>query len=628
MTRSVQRINKMDEAELHLLKKRIDIATAVIILLGAMLFVRLWYLQIHKGNEFSKLAESNRVRIQDIAAPRGNILDRKGRLLVTNRPSFNVVWVKEDAPNPDQVIKQLSEILDEDINILLNKIRNAAGRPRYLPLRLQEDIDWKKLVYIENHRYELPGVRIEVLPSRDYLFGDMASHIIGYLGEINQEELDKLADQNYRGGDLVGKMGIEKLYESHLKGEKGRNYLEVDVHGLEQKQLTGQEPMQGNDLILTLDLDLQFAAEQAMTGKAGTVIAMEVNTGRLLVLASSPPLELQKFIGGISTTHWKEMLEDPLHPLINKTVQGQYPPASTYKIITAIAALAERLVTPETVVYCSGGMQFGNRRYGCWKKGGHGPVDLKRALAESCDVYFYQAGLKLGVDTLAKYAMSFGLGKRTGIEIEHEKAGLIPTAAWKLNRHKIPWQDGETLSIAIGQGFNLTTPLQVCQMTAVIANGGILYRPQFIESIVDHDGQARTMFTPMIDGKALGDEKTFSLVRNGMIAAVNGPSATGGRSRLPDIVVAGKTGTAQVVHMEKFTSMGKDIPYKYRDHGWFTAFAPADKPEIAVTVLVEHGGGGGANAAPIAKVVLERYFEIRQDAGKQTQEGVGEYGAF
>jgi penicillin-binding protein 2 len=614
MKRIVARINKIDEAELHLLKKRIDIATAVIIFLVALLVVRLWYLQIHRGSDFSRLAESNRVRIQDIAAPRGNILDRQGRLMVTNRPRFNVVWVREDAPNPDIVIKQLAKILDEDITVLLNRIRNAAGRPRYLPLRLKEDIDWKTLVYIENHRFDLPGVRIEVLPSRDYLFGEMASHLIGYLGEVNQDELERLTEQNYRGGDLIGKMGIEKLYESYLRGEKGRNYLEVDVHGLEQKRLLGQEPLQGNDIFLTIDLDLQFAAEEAMAGKAGTVVAMEVNTGRLLVLASTPPLKLEEFIGGISTSAWQEMLDNPLHPLLNKTTQGQYPPASTYKIITALAGLAEKIVTPDSVIYCSGSMPFGNRRYGCWKKGGHGPVDLKRAIAESCDVYFYQVGLKLGVDNLAKYARSFGFGRKTGIELEHEKAGLIPTAAWKQSRHKVPWQEGETLSIAIGQGFNLATPLQVCQMTSALANGGLLYRPQFIETIKDPDGEALAQFSPVVDGKALGDERIYALVRDGMVAAVNGRNATGSRSRLPDVVVAGKTGTAQVVRMEKFRSMPeKDLPYKYRDHAWFTAFAPAEKPEIAVTVLIEHGGGGGSNAAPVAKVVLERYFETRQE---------------
>jgi penicillin-binding protein 2 len=608
------RIHKIDEAELNLLKRRIDLATALVIFFVALLVVRLWYLQIHMGSEFARLAESNRIRVQDTVAPRGNVLDRQGRLMVSNRPCFNVVWVKEDAPHPEEVLKQLAKILGEDVTVLLDRIRGASGRPRHLPLRLKEDIDWETLVYIENHRFELPGIRIEVLPSRDYLFGDMASHLIGYLGEINEKELENLKDDHYRGGDQIGKMGIEKVYESALRGEKGRNYLEVDVHGFEQKKLRVQEPLPGNDLFLTLDLDLQYAAEQAMAGKAGAVVAMEVDTGRLLVLTSSPQLDLEAFIGGISVPLWKELLDNPLHPLINKTIHGHYPPGSTYKVVTALAGLAEKVVNPETTFYCNGGHQFGNRRYGCWKKTGHGPVNLKRALAESCDVYFYQVGLKVGVDKLAKYAAEFGLGRKTGIEIEHEKAGLIPTAAWKKNRYKIPWQEGETLSIAIGQGFNLTTPLQVCQMTATLANGGIMYRPQFIEAVKDLDGNPVAQFAPIVEGRSSGDAKMLALIREGLVAAVNDPRGTGGKARLQKVTVGGKTGTAQVVHMDKFNSMPEsELPYKYRDHAWFTAFAPAEAPRIAITVLVEHGGHGGSAAAPVARMVLERFFETQPE---------------
>jgi penicillin-binding protein 2 len=620
MKRPLARINKMDEAELLLLKKRIDIATAVAIFLVALLVVRLWYLQIHNGAEFIKMSENNRIRIMDIAAPRGNIHDRNGRLLVANRPYFNVIWVREDAPDPELVIKRLAGILDEEVPVLWDRIRGATGRPRFMPLRLKEDLDWKTLVRIENSRFELPGVRIEVLPSRDYLFGNMASHLIGYLGEINQSEMEKLDSQRYRGGDLIGKMGIERIYESHLRGEKGRNYLEVDVHGFEQKQLRVQDSLPGNDLFLTIDLDLQYAAEQALAGKAGSVVVMEVHTGRILALASSPPLNLEEFVGGISRTAWQKLLDDPFHPLLNKSIQGQYPPASTYKIITALAALAERTVTPSTVVYCSGAMQFGNRRYHCWKKQGHGPVNLRRAMAESCDVYFYQVGLQLGVDTIARYAQSFGLGKRTGIELEHEKAGLIPTAAWKLNRFKERWQEGETLSIAIGQGFNLTTPLQVAQMISIIANGGNIYRPQLIESIKGQDGETLMQFTPFLEGRVLSDEKILAVLRDTLVAAVHDQAGTGKRARLVNETVGGKTGTAQVVRLEKFKSMPEhELPYQYRDHAWFTAFAPANKPEISVTVLVEHGGGGGSVAAPIAREVLERYFATRPEAAADQQ---------
>ncbi len=620
MSRFLTSIHKMDEAELNTLKRRIDIATAVAIFFIAILIVRLWYLQIHRGDDYAQLSENNRVRAQDLNAPRGNILDRQGRIIITNRPCFNIVWVREDAPNPDVVLKKLSRILHEDISVLLKRIRSYADHPRYMPFRLQEDIDWRTLVYIENHRLDLPGVRIEVLPTRDYLHGDLASHLIGYLGEINEKEMKKHADGDYDLGDQIGKMGIEKIYEKYLHGEKGRKYLEVDVHGLEQKQIKVRKPLPGDDLQLTIDIDLQETAEKAMADKAGAVIAMDVKTGKLLAMASTPAMHLEEFIGGISTVAWKGMLNNPLHPLIDKTIQGQYPPGSTYKIVTALAALSEGATTPETIVYCPGYYSFGNRKYGCWKKTGHGPVNLRRALKESCDVYFYQMGQKLGVDTLARYAHSLGLGSKTGLEMENEKSGLTPTEAWKRKRYNESWQDGETLSVAIGQGFNLTTPLQVCRMTAATVNGGILFQPQIVESITDPDGKKIKQFEPIIEGHALGTQEDLDIIREALTAVVNEPHGTGQASRLKEISVGGKTGTAQVIHLSKYRdAKPEEIPYKYRDHAWFTCFAPSENPEIAVTVLIEHGGHGGSAAGPVAKQILQRYFAKKTAVAQKLQ---------
>ncbi|RJX31116.1 MAG: penicillin-binding protein 2 [Desulfurivibrio sp.] len=610
--RAVEKIHKIDEEELIILKKRVDIATAVIIVFIAILIARLWFLQIKKGEEYVKLSENNRIRIQQIQAPRGNILDRFGRVIITNRPYFNLVWTKEDAPNPDEVVKRLSQILGEDISMLLSSIREASGQPRYMPILLKEDIDWKTLVYIENHHFELPGVRVEVMPSRDYLYGNMASHLIGYLGQINKEELEALKQKKYQGGDLIGKMGIEKLFEQQLHGEKGYRYLEVDVLGFEQQILQHQDPLPGNDLQLTIDIDLQQTAEKAMEGLGGAVVAMEVNTGKLLALASSPPLRLDEFIGGISTKVWQEHLNDPLHPLIDKTIQGQYPPGSTYKIVTALAGLGERIITPETVFYCNGGLNIYNRRYGCWKTAGHGAISLQRALAESCDVYFYQVGIRVGVDKLAVYAESLGLNQQTGIDLEHEKPGLIPTSAWKKKKKNERWQDGETLSIAIGQGFDLATPLQICRMTAGLVNGGKLYKPQIIEEIKNPEGATLEKIQPVLLGTVQGSEHNRNLIIKGLIDAVNTRHGTAGSAKLPGITVGGKTGTAQVVRMAKFKSIPESqLPRKYKDHAWFTCFAPAEKPEIAVTVLVEHSGHGGSVAAPIAKQVLQEYFKDR-----------------
>jgi penicillin-binding protein 2 len=361
-------------------------------------------------------------------------------------------------------------------------------------------------------------------------------------------------------------------------------------------------------------VELQKIAEEEMAAKnrAGAVVAMEANTGRLLVLASAPELHLEEFVGGISQKAWQEMLDNPLHPLINKVVQGQYPPGSTYKPVTAFAGLAEGIVTPDTTVFCPGFYRFGNRVYRCWKKGGHGTVSLRRALGESCDVYFYQVGLKLGVDRLGRYAKLFGLGEKTGVEMEHEKAGIVPTSEWKKKRYGVKWHEGETLSIAIGQGYDLTTPLQIALMTSVIANGGTLYKPTIVEQVRDPDGKLVSSFQPEVLSRLSGQGRNLKLVREGMIEAVNGRRGTGREAQIDahGIIVGGKTGTAQVVRLAQYKHLKEEnIPYEYRDHAWFTCFAPAANPEIVVTVLVEHGLHGGSASAPIAAKILNRYFE-------------------
>jgi penicillin-binding protein 2 len=617
--RTITRLHKTSEAELFQLKHRLDPVTGTILILVIGLVLRLWFLQIHKGYEFEERSRSNRVRELRIIAPRGSISDRQGRPLIATRPSFNVVWTREDAPNPDEVVKRLAPILHEDIALLLDRIREQSDNPSYMPMRLKEDIDWKTLVHIENNHYNLPGVRIEVVSARDYQYGDLASHLIGYLNEISPAELAKRPRGEYQGGDPIGKQGVEKILESELRGEPGAAMLEVDAHGFEKKQVATLEPNTGNDVQLTIDLDLQKAAEDALAGLAGAVVATEVNTGRILALASAPNLRLAEFIGGISKTSWKGMLDDPLRPLTNKAIQGQYPPASTYKIITALAGLNEGVITPETAFHCSGAMHFGNRDFKCWKKGGHGTISLRRAIAESCDVYFYQTGLRVGVDRLAGYAKSLGYGGKTGIMLEHEKGGLVPTSAWKLATYKDKWHEGETLSISIGQGFDLVTPLQVNRMMAAVANGGTLYQPQLVERIIRPGGEVAQAFTPVVQGKFKGSAGSLALVRDGLVAVVNSPGGTAGRVKIPGITVAGKTGTAQVVHRTTFESVQGDTPYLYRDHAWFTCYAPAERPLIAVTVLVEHGRHGGSAAGPVARKVLMKYFNIPDEAEEKAK---------
>ncbi len=612
--KNLEELNESDEGRLDILKRRIIFVSLIVVVFVALIFTRLWYLQIHKGAEYRDRADNNRVRVTEIAAPRGNILDCKGREMVTNRPSFNVVLVREDSHDIDTLIKKLAQALDLDIATLWEKLREAEGKPRHLPVRLVEDVDWATLAYVENHNHEFPGIRIETTPARVYHFGNVAAHAIGYLGEISKKELEERDSRIYSGGDLIGKMGLERLREKDLRGEKGSRSSEVDSRGFEQQLLKRVDPLPGNDIQLTLDAELQGVAEKLMEddGKSGAVVAMEVKTGRMLVLASTPVLPLDQFVGGISHKNWDALLANPKHPLINKVVQAMYPPGSTYKMVVAMAGLATGVITPESVFYCPGHYSFGNRRYHCWKRSGHGAVDLKRAISESCDVYFYQVGLRTGVDNIAKMARKFGLGAETGIEMEHEKAGIVPTKDWKYEKYNKKWQDGETLSIAIGQGFDLATPLQICSMTATIANGGTLYKPQLIEKIIDPDGHVISEFKPVVNYQLGGERIFLQKIREGMKEVVHGRRGTARQVRIDGVTIAGKTGTAQVVRLKQYKHLKEeDIPYKYRDHAWFTCFAPAEDPEIAVTVLVEHGLHGGSDAGPVAKAIIAEYFKER-----------------
>ncbi len=612
--KEIEDFEERDDGALDLLKKRLLATAVIVIFFFVVIVLRLWFLQIVNGPDYEKRAYTNRVRKREVAAPRGHLLDRFGREIVTNRPSFNVSLIQEDSSNLGELLKHLAPILEMEVDDLWDKVREASGRPRYMPIMLKEDIEWRTLAYLENHNHELSGIRTEFQPVRVYHYNDLAANVIGYLGSISKKELEKADKDIYSGGDLIGKRGLERLREGDLRGEKGLSYSEVDAKGFEQQLLKEVEPLPGREIRLTLDVDLQQIAESYMAAgeKAGAVVAMEVDTGKILAAVSAPSIHIEDFLGGISTVKWKMLLDNPKHPLLNKVVQATYPPGSTYKMITALAGLSKGVINEETVFYCPGRYRFGNRTYRCWKHSGHGPVNLIKAISESCDVYFYQVGQRVGVDTLAEYANKLGLGKKTGIEMEYEKAGLVPTKAWKVKNRNNKWQEGETLSVAIGQGFNLTSPLQICVMTATLANGGKVYRPQLVEQVIDPEGNVLENFSPEMVSQVTGLDKFFSLIRRGMDEVVQGKRGTARRVAIDGLRIAGKTGTAQVVKLAQYRGLKEDdIPYKYRDHAWFTCYAPVENPEIAVTVLVEHGLHGGSGAGPIARALLNQYFSGR-----------------
>jgi penicillin-binding protein 2 len=571
---------------------------------------RLFFLQILQGERFAYLGENNRIRLKKIAGTRGMVFDRNGQLLVDSRPSFDLLFVPEDATEPEATVRHLARLLGRDDNEFLERLK-GNHRPPFEEITLDRDIDWRSVVLVEAHQLDLPGVTMRIRPRRSYPDNALAAHVLGYIGEINRDQLRMKQSDGYRMGDDIGQFGLEKTREEFLRGKSGGQQVEVDALGRRVRVLNEVQDIPGHSVYLTLDRDLQETAYDALKGKGGTILVLDVNAGAILALVNTPAFDPNVFARGIRPEEWRALVRDQLHPLTNRAIQGQYPPASTYKIVLAIAALEEGLINPETRIFDPGYYVVGNRTFRDWKEGGHGWVDLHKAIVESCDVYFYQLGQRLGIDRIAKYARLLGLGEKTGIELDDEKAGLIPDSEWKKRRFGQPWFPGETPSAAIGQGYVNVTPLQMANLMAAVANGGTLYRPWFVRKVESLDGTLiREYGLEKLSSLTL-KESTLRYIRNALRDVVNSGSGTGSRARSPLVEIAGKTGTAQVAEMRGGFVKSEQLPYSIRDHAWFVAYAPAEKPEIAVAVLVEHGGHGGAAAAPLAKKVIEKYSSLR-----------------
>lgn len=595
-------------------KRRFALFTGIIITLVGIIALRLWFLQVIRGEEFKRLSENNRIRLETIPPCRGQIYDRNGVLVVDNRPSFNLCVESEDIRNKDNLVFRLSHLLGCEASEIEGKIGTSQNRPPFKPTYIKKDLTWVELSLIKMHKLDLPGVIIEVEPTRNYPLGQFASHLIGYVGEIDERELTSRKFPSNEMGDFIGKSGVERRWHDYLDGVRGGRQLEVDVLGRNLRLLGETNPHPGKNIFLTLDHRLQRLAEDLFEEKAGCIIAMNPKNGEILALASSPSFDPNAFAKGITIDEWKSLITNPLHPLENKAFQGQYPPGSVFKIVVATAALEEKVLSLNTQILCRGRYRCGNRIYRCWRRGGHGTMDFHTALVQSCDVFFYQVGQRLGIDKIARYSRTFGLGMLTGIDLKDEKSGLVPTSHWKLERYGIPWQEGETLSCAIGQGFFLVTPLQMAVATSAVANGGVIYRPQIVRRIEDNDGKVIKEFPPISKGLLPVSSETLSIIKDGLFGVVNEPKGTGWRARSKMVTVCGKTGTAQVVRLDENKRHDeKDVPYLYRDHAWFVAFAPKEDSEITVVVLLEHSGHGGAVAAPLAKEIIEEYFRIRAD---------------
>ncbi len=568
--------------------KRIQIGTYLVIGIFLILCFRLWQLQVLEGTKYRKMSEENRLRIVKIPAPRGIIYDRNGTPLVKNVPFYSVSMSPDTSRDID--IDGLSKLLDIKKDDLAEKLNNK-NNSQFMPIKLKQGLTFQEIARIEARRSDFPGLFIETDWGREYPFGKVAAHLIGYLGKITSAQMNNPELQHFSSEMLVGQWGVELLYDEQLRGIPGERVIEVDALGRELRMIQEKAYAKGHDLNLSIDISIHKAIENAFGEKAGAFVAIKPDSGEILALESIPSFDPNVFSRGVSSKEWKALMEDPKKPMLNRALQSQYPPGSTFKIITAVAAMEEAAITPETRIYCTGGISYGRWTFGCWRKGGHGYVDFHKGIVESCDVYFYELGKRLGIEKIAKYATALGLGSETGIKLVKERAGLIPSVQWKKEHRGLPWYLGDTFISAIGQGFVTATPIQMALMTATFANGGHVYRPSLVRG--DYSPVRTVALKP----------ETIKRVKEGLADVVNAGNGTAQGARSSLALIAGKTGTAQVAAKRKGALSGR-----FMDHAWFVAFAPVENPEIAVAVFVEHGGGGGAVAAPIAKKGIEAHL--------------------
>jgi penicillin-binding protein 2 len=570
---------------------------------------RLYYLQVMNADDYALLADDNRINHRLLPPERGRVVDRHGVALARNSPSYRVVIVREQATDLRATLEALSRLIDLPEARMEEVIALARTRRSFVPITVREDLNWTEVARISIHTPQLPGVMVVSGLIREYPAGEITAHTLGYVGPVAQEELTGeplLELPEFR----IGKNGVEKIYDQILRGRPGISRFEVNALGREIKELHREDGEPGQDIALTLDLDLQRYLHGRLAAEpSASAVVLDVRTGEILALASVPTFDPGAFVDGITPETWRAWLGDPRAPLVNKAIAGQYPPGSTFKMIVALAALEAGVVGPDHEVTCAGFIHLGAHRFHCWRSGGHGKLKLVDGIAQSCDIYFYDLARKVGIDAIAAMARRFGLGERLGVDLPGERPGLVPDRAWKLATRGVPWQGGETLVVGIGQGFLQATPLQLAVMTARIANGAQAVRPWLALPRGGEEAGA---------GPPLGvSEWSLRFVREGMYQVVNGERGTARAARLPDpeIAMAGKTGTSQVRRIsraERATGVRKneEKAWEERDHGLFVAFAPYRAPRYAVAVVVEHGGSGSQSAAPIARDLMAKALEL------------------
>lgn len=594
---------------------------------AALLVGRMRFMQVDQTDEYRSLAEENRIKFQLIPPARGMIYDRNGKLIAGNEQNYRIVMVREDAGDPVQVLDRLRKIIWIDEDEVTRVLGEMKRRSSFVPVTVADRVAWKDVAEVAVNAPVLPGITPEVGLSRIYPRADDFAHVIGYVGPVSDYDLSKLEDPDpllQIPRFQIGKSGVEAKMERGLRGAAGTREVEVNAVGREMRELGREAGQAGDNIQLTVDADLQAYVQARLAGESAAVVVMDTQTGDILAIGSAPAFDPNKFVRGISSADYKSLLEDPYRPLAAKPAQGTYPPGSTFKMVTALAALEEGVITPGETIKCNGFLEVHNRRFHCWKRSGHGKVDLVKSLRESCDVYYYDIAQRVGIEKISAMARRLGLGERHDVPLSAVAQGLIPTKAWKLQARGAEWVIGDSLNAGIGQGFVLSSPLQLAVMTARIATGQMI-SPRLVRTI-------NGIEQPIRNEGVLGvGAENLRIIRQGMYEVVNAKRGTAGRSKVvaEGLRMAGKTGTSQVRNITKAerargVTRNEDLPWERRDHALFVGYAPADAPRYTVSVVVEHGGGGSKAAAPIARdVMLQTIYggEPPLDAYPSSQRG-------
>ena len=593
--------------KLRTLLKRSLIMFSVNIFLFFVLIGRLYYLQIYHGEKYSLLADSNRTSNRLLVPPRGSINDRNGIELATNNQNFQAMITKAQVKDISSLLNNLTPILKLTTDEKERIKKDIVRAKRFVPIKIKDNLTWDEVAILMLNSNQYPGLFIDEGLTRFYPFKEYSAHPLGYVGSVSQKDLENqnaplLHVPNFK----IGKFGLEKTYDNSLRGYAGSLVYEVNAYGRIMQELEKKEGQKGEDLDLTIDIRLQQKAYEAFKNEAGAAVVMDVHTGEILALVSTPSFDPNLFVDGISSKNWNDLLYNEKTPLTNKAISGLYSPGSTFKIAVALAALEEQIIDINTTSYCSGKMNLGNHTFHCWKHSGHGKQNVIEAIKNSCDIYFYETALKLGIDKIHQKALELGLGQTYNIGLENQKQGVIPNKEWKQKNLKSSWQHGETVIAGIGQGYVLVTPLQIATMLSRVVNGGYAVEPTLIKQDTPKRFKSLKLNKHHVD-----------IVKQGMFDVVNAKDGTASRAKPKNknIIIAGKTGTTQVRRIslqerQQGIKKDEDLPWKYRNHAWFMAYAPYDNPKYAIAVLVEHGISGSGVAAPIAVKILEEAINL------------------